>query len=113
MGWCWTSACRVACLPGFSTLWVLTLITLFVFAVSSAIDDVRARILINYGVVLDQRVSGRLFAGLFDGLGADPHHPLRVRGVERHRRRPCADPHQLWGGAGPARVGSPVCRAFR
>ena len=49
-----------------ATLWVLTLVTIFVFAVSSVIDDYRARILINYGVVLDQRVSGRLFASLFD-----------------------------------------------
>jgi PrtD family type I secretion system ABC transporter len=49
-----------------ATLWILTFITIFVFAVSSVIDDYRARILINYGVVLDQRVSGRLFSGLFD-----------------------------------------------
>jgi PrtD family type I secretion system ABC transporter len=49
-----------------ATLFVLTLITIFVFAVSSVIDDYRARILINYGVVLDQRVSGRLFKALFD-----------------------------------------------
>jgi ATP-binding cassette subfamily C exporter for protease/lipase len=49
-----------------ATLWVLTLITLFVFAVSSAIDDYRAKILIQYGVALDQRVSGRVFSALFD-----------------------------------------------
>ena len=49
-----------------ATLWLLTIITIFVFAVSSVIDDYRARILINYGVMLDQRVSGRLFSGLFD-----------------------------------------------
>jgi PrtD family type I secretion system ABC transporter len=49
-----------------ATLWGLTIVTLFVFAVSAAIDDFRARILINYGVMLDQRVSGRLFSGLFD-----------------------------------------------
>lgn len=56
-----------------STLWVLTFITVFVFAVSSVIDDYRARILINYGVVLDQRVSGRLFSGLFDAaVRGDP-----------------------------------------
>jgi PrtD family type I secretion system ABC transporter len=34
--------------------------------VSSAIDDYRARILINYGVLLDQRVSGKVFSALFD-----------------------------------------------
>ncbi|MGZ3402078.1 MAG: type I secretion system permease/ATPase [Phenylobacterium sp.] len=48
------------------TLIVLSAITIFVFAVSSAIDDFRARILINYGVMLDQRVSGRVFSALFD-----------------------------------------------
>jgi len=55
------------------TLWMLTLITAFVFYVSSAIDDYRARILINYGVVLDQRVSGHIFSGLFDAaVRGDP-----------------------------------------
>jgi PrtD family type I secretion system ABC transporter len=49
-----------------ATLWMLTAITIFVFAVSSVIDDYRARILIGYGVLLDQRVSGRLFGALFD-----------------------------------------------
>lgn len=49
-----------------ATLWMLTAVTIFVFGVSSVIDDYRARILINYGMVLDQRVSGRLFSGLFD-----------------------------------------------
>jgi len=48
------------------TLVVLTAITLFVFAISSVIDDFRARILINYGVMLDQRVSGQVFKALFD-----------------------------------------------
>ncbi len=48
------------------TLVVLSGVTLFVFAVSSVIDDYRARILINYGVVLDQRVSGKVFSALFD-----------------------------------------------
>jgi PrtD family type I secretion system ABC transporter len=49
-----------------ATLWLLTIITIFVFGVSSVIDDYRARILINYGVMIDQRVSGRLFSALFD-----------------------------------------------
>jgi len=57
---------RVMMAQSQATLWVLTAITIFVFAVSSVIDDYRARILINYGMVLDQRVSGRLFGGLFD-----------------------------------------------
>ena len=49
-----------------ATLLSLTLITLFVFIISSVIDDLRARIMINYGVALDQRVSGRVFSALFD-----------------------------------------------
>jgi ATP-binding cassette, subfamily C, bacterial exporter for protease/lipase len=57
---------RVMVSQSQATLWVLTGITLFVFAISSVIDDFRARILINYGVLLDQRVSGRLFSGLFE-----------------------------------------------
>ena len=57
---------RVMMSQSQATLWMLTFITIFVFAISSVIDDYRARILINYGVVLDQRVSGRLFSGLFD-----------------------------------------------
>jgi PrtD family type I secretion system ABC transporter len=52
---------------------MLTAITLFVFFISSAIDDFRARILINYGVALDQRVSGRVFSALFDAaVRGDP-----------------------------------------
>jgi len=57
---------RVMVSQNQATLWMLTLVTLFVFFVSSAIDDLRARILINYGVALDQRVSGRVFTSLFD-----------------------------------------------
>jgi ATP-binding cassette, subfamily C, bacterial exporter for protease/lipase len=57
---------RVMVSQNIPTLIILTLITLFVFAVSSAIDDYRARILINYGVMLDQRVSGKVFSALFD-----------------------------------------------
>ena len=57
---------RVMVSQNIPTLIILTLITLFVFGVSSAIDDYRARILINYGVMLDQRVSGKVFSALFD-----------------------------------------------
>ncbi|MGA0608260.1 type I secretion system permease/ATPase [Phenylobacterium sp. VNQ135] len=57
---------RVMLSQSQATLWVLTLVTLFVFGISGVIDDIRARILINYGVALDQRVSGRVFASLFD-----------------------------------------------
>jgi PrtD family type I secretion system ABC transporter len=57
---------RVMVSQSQATLWILTLVTLFVFGVSGVIDDIRARILINYGVALDQRVSGRVFSSLFD-----------------------------------------------
>jgi PrtD family type I secretion system ABC transporter len=64
---------RVLISQNIPTLVVLTAITLFCFAVSSAIDDFRARILINYGVLLDQRVSGKVFSALFDAsLRGDP-----------------------------------------
>lgn len=57
---------RVMTSQNYATLWMLTFVTLFVFAISSVIDDFRARILINFGVALDQRVSGRVFTSLFD-----------------------------------------------
>ncbi len=57
---------RVLISQNIPTLVVLTAITLLVFAISSTVDDFRARILINYGVLLDQRVSGKVFAALFD-----------------------------------------------
>ncbi|MFL5295186.1 MAG: type I secretion system permease/ATPase [Phenylobacterium sp.] len=57
---------RVLISQNIPTLIVLSAVTLFVFAVSSVIDDYRARILINYGVMLDQRVSGKVFSALFD-----------------------------------------------
>lgn len=64
---------RVMVSQNQATLWILTAVTLFVFMVSSTIDDFRARILINYGVMLDQRVSGRVFSGLFDAaVRGDP-----------------------------------------
>jgi PrtD family type I secretion system ABC transporter len=64
---------RVLVSQNAPTLITLTLITLFVFAISSVIDNYRARILINYGVALDQRVSGRVFTALFDAaVRGDP-----------------------------------------
>lgn len=64
---------RVMTSQSQATLWTLTAVTLFVFAVSSVIDDIRARVLINYGVALDQRVSGRIFTSLFDAaVRGDP-----------------------------------------
>ena len=64
---------RVMLSQSVPTLIWLTIITIFVFGISAVIDDYRARILINYGMVLDQRVSGRLFSGLFDAsVRGDP-----------------------------------------
>jgi PrtD family type I secretion system ABC transporter len=64
---------RVMVSQNVATLVMLTVVTLLVFAISSTIDDFRARILINYGVALDQRVSGRVFTGLFDAaVRGDP-----------------------------------------
>jgi ATP-binding cassette subfamily C exporter for protease/lipase len=57
---------RVLVSQNIPTLIILTAVTLFCFAVSSSIDDFRARILINYGLMLDQRVSGKVFSALFD-----------------------------------------------
>lgn len=64
---------RVMTSQNQATLWMLTVVTLFVFAISSVVDDLRARILINFGVALDQRVSGRVFTSLFDAaVRGDP-----------------------------------------
>lgn len=57
---------RVLVSSSQATLWVLTFATLFVFVISSVIDDYRSRVLINYGTILDQQVSGRVFTALFD-----------------------------------------------
>lgn len=50
------------------TLIVLTIGVIFVFIISNIIDFLRAKIMTNFGVVLDQRVSGHIFAALFDGV---------------------------------------------
>ena len=64
---------RVMISQSQATLWVLTGATLFVFAISAVIDDFRARILINYGMMLDQRTSGHVFSALFDAaVRGDP-----------------------------------------
>jgi PrtD family type I secretion system ABC transporter len=77
---------RVMTSQNQATLWMLTLVTLFAFAVSSAVDDFRARILINYGVALDQRVSGRVFTSLFDAA---------VRGEQGSRAQALRDLDQF------------------
>ncbi|MES2895147.1 MAG: type I secretion system permease/ATPase [Pseudomonadota bacterium] len=50
------------------TLVVITVAVLAAFIVSGLIDDYRAKVLINFGVVMDQRVSGKVFSALFDGV---------------------------------------------
>lgn len=47
------------------TLLVITAGVLLAFIMSGVIDHYRAKVLINYGVLMDQRVSGQLFASLF------------------------------------------------
>ncbi|ALL14942.1 ABC transporter ATP-binding protein [Caulobacter henricii] len=59
---------RVLISQSIPTLFVLTAGVLFVFAVSSVIDFFRARVLVNFGSAFDQRVSGQVFAALFDGI---------------------------------------------
>ncbi|CAN5526713.1 type I secretion system permease/ATPase [soil metagenome] len=51
-----------------ATLLVITFGVLATFAVSGLIDHYRAKILISYGLVMDQRVSGHVFSALFDGV---------------------------------------------
>ena len=49
------------------TLLVLTFGVLAAFAMSSIIDHYRAKVLISFGVLLDQRVSAHVFGALFEG----------------------------------------------
>lgn len=49
------------------TLWVITFGVMAAFVLSSIIDHYRAKVLINFGVLMDQRVSGHVFAALFEG----------------------------------------------
>jgi len=49
------------------TLLVLTFGVLVAFAMSSIIDHYRAKVLISFGILLDQRVSAHLFGALFEG----------------------------------------------
>ena len=59
---------RVLLSQSGATLMVLTIGVLFVFAVSSIMDVIRQQVLIDFGVVFDRVVSGRVFAALFDGV---------------------------------------------
>ena len=49
-----------------SSLVVLTVGVLATFVISGVIEEFRTKVLINYGQVLDQRVSGHVFSALFE-----------------------------------------------
>lgn len=57
---------RVMTSGSVATLLVLTFGVLVAFVMSSVVDDYRARVLINYGMVLDQKVSKEVFNLLFE-----------------------------------------------
>ncbi len=59
---------RVLTSGSLQTLFVITLITIFAFIVSEFLDFLQSRILAGFGTMLDQRVSGHIFAALFDGI---------------------------------------------
>lgn len=59
---------RVLLSQSGATLWVLTFGVLFVFAVSTVMDVIRRQVLIDFGVVFDRYLSGRVFAALFDAV---------------------------------------------
>ncbi|MDP3856082.1 type I secretion system permease/ATPase [Phenylobacterium sp.] len=59
---------RVLASYSVPTLLVITFAVLAAFVVSGLIDDYRARVMVNFGVVMDQRVSGKVFSALFDGV---------------------------------------------
>ena len=49
-----------------ATLYVITFGVLASFVMSGLIDHYRTQVLINFGVLMDQRVSGHVFTALFD-----------------------------------------------
>jgi len=59
---------RVLSSQSGATLLVLTIGALAVFAVSGVLDHYRAKALINYGVVFDERTSQPVFQTLFDAV---------------------------------------------
>jgi PrtD family type I secretion system ABC transporter len=59
---------RVLTSGSLQTLFVITIITIFAFIVSEILDFLQSRILAGFGTMLDQRVSGHVFAALFDGI---------------------------------------------
>lgn len=59
---------RVLNSGSLETLVVITLITIFCFIISEILDLLQHRVLAGFGAMLDQRVSGHIFAALFDGI---------------------------------------------
>ncbi|CAN1486186.1 ArpD ABC-type protease/lipase transport system, ATPase and permease components [Caulobacteraceae bacterium] len=59
---------RVLSSGSLQTLFVITIIAIFAFIVSEFLDFLQSRILAGFGTMLDQRVSGHIFAALFDGI---------------------------------------------
>jgi PrtD family type I secretion system ABC transporter len=59
---------RVLTSGSMPTLLALTLVTVFIFIVSGALEFLQSRVLAGFGVLLDQRVSGHVYAALFDGV---------------------------------------------
>jgi PrtD family type I secretion system ABC transporter len=59
---------RVLMSYSIPTLLVLTVGVIFVFVISSLVDVYRARVLSDFGKVLDQKLSGHVFSALFDGI---------------------------------------------
>jgi len=57
---------RVMTSASTSTLLVITFGVLACFVISGVIDHYRAKVLIHFGVLLDQRVSGHIFSALFE-----------------------------------------------
>ncbi len=58
---------RVMTSASTATLLVITFGVLVCFLVSGVVDHYRAKVLVHFGVLLDQRVSGHIFAALFEG----------------------------------------------
>ncbi len=59
---------RVLSSGSMPTLLVLTIGVVFVFVISGALDFLQSRVLAAFGTMLEQRVSGHIFAALFDGI---------------------------------------------
>jgi PrtD family type I secretion system ABC transporter len=59
---------RVLTSRSHATLYVLTFGTLAVFIVSGVLDNLRARLLISFGKLFDERTSGQVFTVLFDAV---------------------------------------------